>query len=307
MEAVKYDIIHTSNPNIDGLNWYAYVGNSPLRWIDPTGLAWIPIWRWYQEDKRWGSFWHGLDDVNDPESQNTMARYGCKFTTSAGIVGSIMSRKGLPDSTVNSYYNPGSLLERHGVNFFTVSQRRDDQGNLEGTNVWLSNDRIVDMIKEETGEDWKWSTKYSRSTSGTDALRDALSDIQNSSVDGYATMFEVSGTREDKVTGAAIESIGMHFNALLEILSKDEDMQVLFSEVSQYIENNFDLSIEDINSVYFFEKESSDLDDYEDDRKESKEPSSVGTSYGSADTNRRENDTSERRTFREWWHDLWDE
>ena len=38
MEAVKYDIIHTSNPKKDGLNWYAYVGNSPLRYTDTTGL-----------------------------------------------------------------------------------------------------------------------------------------------------------------------------------------------------------------------------------------------------------------------------
>ena len=38
MEAVKYDIVHTSNLKIDGLNWYAYVGNIPLKWIDPMGL-----------------------------------------------------------------------------------------------------------------------------------------------------------------------------------------------------------------------------------------------------------------------------
>ena len=46
----------SEDPARDGVNWYAYVGNNPLKWVDPTGLS-------SQNDEdndkenRWRSFW----------------------------------------------------------------------------------------------------------------------------------------------------------------------------------------------------------------------------------------------------------
>lgn len=50
------------NQYMDGMNLYQYVENSPVNWVDPSGLLTVHIWNYRGKDAAWGHASVTLED-----------------------------------------------------------------------------------------------------------------------------------------------------------------------------------------------------------------------------------------------------
>ena len=129
----------TLDPIRDGNNWFAYVNNDPVNWVDLWGLCaddvGITIWGtrtsigqipgtygYVQQDDMWASIPLGLD---------TIGKQGCKVTGASQIISSIVGFSFSPDEIVNLAAENGNLSQNAIKNKIIANNVNVDVGNWE--------------------------------------------------------------------------------------------------------------------------------------------------------------------------------
>ena len=102
----------TEDPLEDGLNWYAYCGNNPLRFVDPSGLEYLDMVNPSFQQSAKGSF----------PSGNLLSEKGCKLQTITNVINTFRDMQGLEAVSLDSV-NKYAAENDHYVNEESIYEK----------------------------------------------------------------------------------------------------------------------------------------------------------------------------------------
>ena len=159
---------------IEALNWYSYVSNNPVKYVDPTGAELMKPVVVRQSDSRWReSFLGGTKSYDDSDQtiRNTVGEWGCKFV--AGVsVGLALA----DDSNYGRWGKASDMLE--AVN--KEGNFSFDENSKGGIDVNLSEAGIEKIIESLYGND----VSIDRTWGKDDAVK-KLANIDTSDTESY--------------------------------------------------------------------------------------------------------------------------
>jgi len=138
----------------DGLNWYAYCGNNPLRFVDPSGLTILDV--------------KGDTHQQDSEAQlgggKTIAKEGCVLEAAVRIARGISGDDSISLEDANAYAKDNELFK---------GEKKDI----------LTTESVAELISGLTGEKIGFG-----SIDGPDqVIKEGISDLDSSKKDYYVT------------------------------------------------------------------------------------------------------------------------
>ena len=111
----------TEDPIRDGENWFAYVGNNPVNWVDPWGLDILNVNPVAQKQDKNSASQMSLGGGQIHEKwgyKSTIRNYGCVYTSQVNA-----------SNAANHYFNTGrttNFIEYNTVETFGADQLIDD-------------------------------------------------------------------------------------------------------------------------------------------------------------------------------------
>jgi RHS repeat-associated protein len=148
----------TLDPVRDGNNWFAYVNNDPVNWIDPWGLNTSdaqsgfgtidsPYDSYRKQDERW---------VDKPLGSTTIGEEGCKVTGASQIVSTITGKDVTPVQMARYADEKGNLTQDSIVRAIT------DNGGTVIPDHWEKqlNAQTLSNIKNGEGTTYVFGKAY---------------------------------------------------------------------------------------------------------------------------------------------------
>jgi len=115
----------TEDPARNGMNWFVYCGNNPLRFVDPTGLIVMEYASHYlMNDEEWN---RELVGYGDDYKTETVGKIGCTVDTLANMIKTVDPESPVTPGLIardKSNFAPGStnvivplVAKKYGVNY----------------------------------------------------------------------------------------------------------------------------------------------------------------------------------------------
>jgi len=199
----------TVDPIRDGNNWFAYVNNDPVNWMDLWGLGSFDVrssigtihtpYRGYKkQDEDWA------DDVL---GSSTIGEIGCKVTGASQILSTITGNKITPSEVAEKAYENGNLsqaaiadkIEANGLTVTTDYYEK--QLNIKTLDKIRESEEITYILGRADvgggiGEHWVVIENYSVSPNGTITYK-----VNGTSINDKGRVFTSGPNNNDKKIG----------------------------------------------------------------------------------------------------------
>ncbi|WP_319563286.1 SpvB/TcaC N-terminal domain-containing protein [Marispirochaeta sp.] len=209
----------SSDPAMDGLNWYGYGGNNPLFYSDPDGREILPIFNSQRQNsdtnrnalvgpEPTGRIW-----PDGKYRMNSIGLEGCLFVAAVNVGNSIRKHndamRGSPSWESGSGISVASLSRSE--RYFSIFGANDDfvDGGLE-QDFATGSDHITTLLKDMTGNDYNVDRIRDPEKSKELIKEYAQSDSDNGYIIGFdgRHFFNITGYNEKKQEVSVNDPLG---------------------------------------------------------------------------------------------------